>query len=357
MFPFAMDRRPGRGTYRPLNVSVHLTCDSQRKKCELCVLTGIILSAILLIVFAQKKKGPNDAAVKLPTLVKVNESALGATPSLHPMPLYIGAGQGTTGTNSMHSALCHLGIPSVHFNQACFRRNNTEMNLEGSLLAGVKAHFQVKKVWRALSGCTKDSQCSFKEGTQLAANLREHVAEVVRSGLLALHDTPYTKMLSYVLETSKNEGRSTIILLSERDPNEWAVRRAEDHQHDIICRNTTANFDINSCINLVDASEPPPSKFGEYFFSYDSNDDVKHQEYFKECLKSGMESYQDFVRQIPPDYMINFWKKPMDTSNLASKIWSSTAANLPPEAVAVLGDSKGNALKSEPHPKWDIQKV
>jgi len=74
----------------------------------------------------------------------------------------------------------------------------------------------------------------------------------------AIHDSPYPMAMKYVIESAKkHRGSEPLILLSERDPIEWSLRRTEKHEV-ILCR-----------IDLIDGfkkkKEQPPTSHFDWF--------------------------------------------------------------------------------------------
>lgn len=277
---------------------------------------------------------------------KANSSARDSAKSLAiPNFLFIAAGQGTTGTRSMHDAMCTLGIPSVHYKQSCYQRGETGANMNDTVKMGVEAHYEVISAWQDLIHCAKSrGDCSFSEGLRLDMEVRDRIRSVVRSGIGALHDSPYPKYLPLILNASENSG-SAILITSEREPKVWAAKRSIGHSHDIICKNPVAAFDIPLCIALARNADPSPTCFGDVFTSYDTCSTDEERDEFISMMEDAMKGYQNQVIELAPAFRVNFWQETVNTTSLAAGIWNSASKLLP----GVLRSSSrfGDALKTE----------
>lgn len=86
----------------------------------------------------------------------------------------------------------------------------------------------------------------------------------------AIHDSPYPMAMSYVIESAKkHRGRPPLILLSERDPVEWSVRRTEKHEV-FLCR-----IDL---INGYKKNNQPPTSHFDWFECIDRTISAKEKE-------------------------------------------------------------------------------
>mmetsp|Transcript_55108 Transcript_55108/g.165060 ORF Transcript_55108/g.165060 Transcript_55108/m.165060 type:complete len:892 (-) Transcript_55108:44-2719(-) len=263
-------------------------------------------------------------------------------------PLFIAAGQGTTGTRTMHDAMCNLGVPSVHYIKACYRRSKADDSVDGVVKMGVEAHYEAVSAWHEVMRCARADDCSFMEGVELEQELRSRIVSVINSGIGAIHDTPYPKYLSLILNAaqSRNSGPA-ILITSERNPKEWAVKRATGHIHDIVCKNPLAVFDLAHCVNLAKMFDPRPTKFSDLFVSYDGCNTEKEREDFISHLEDGMMRYQEKVVELSPRFHVNFWQEEVDTKLLAAGILNSVEAEKLEHAASLFG----HALKSEIHRK------
>eukprot|EP00567_Pseudictyota_dubia_P009565 CAMPEP_0197446832 /NCGR_PEP_ID=MMETSP1175-20131217/11673_1 /TAXON_ID=1003142 /ORGANISM="Triceratium dubium, Strain CCMP147" /LENGTH=860 /DNA_ID=CAMNT_0042977997 /DNA_START=1930 /DNA_END=4512 /DNA_ORIENTATION=+ len=288
------------------------------------------------------------------------------------MPLFIAAGQGTTGTRSMHDAMCELGVPSVHYIKACYRRDPSD-EVDASLEEAVEAHFEAMDAWRDVMGCAKntkmDEDCAFEEGVRLEGVLRGRIERVVRSGIGAVHDTPYPKYLPLMLNVTTTASKDTprigdegspppaVLITSERDPKEWSVKRSTGHSHDIICKNPAAAFDFALCVDLAKEKRPQPTSFGDIFWSYDRCETDEERDKFVATMEDAMRRYQRRVDGLNPTFRVNFWREAMNTSTLAAGIWNVAAAALTSSNLGG-GDSSGLVAEQFGYPlRSEVRKM
>jgi hypothetical protein len=251
-------------------------------------------------------------------------------------PLIIGAGQGTTGTRSIQKAVCKLGIPSVHYNSACFEGsvpfNNTMIFQHAEL--GVKAHVKVIQTWKELRDCLgkarkRGNVCAKAE--DLLTLVRKYVTEVIQSGVGAVHDTPYTMMVPYVIKVARETRNSEPILpLTERNPQEWAARRVQTHEltPQLACKDPRGAFDIDYCLDSgLNASD--------MFHAYTDYIDSAEQDEYVSLLEKSMDIYQQSMRELKPVYMVNMFesKKPIESNMMEQSIWNVCKPRLSLEAV------------------------
>ena len=55
--------------------------------------------------------------------------------------------------------------------------------------------------------------------------LKTNIDTLVRSGIEVLSDFPYPELTDYVMESASRAGREVIVLLTERDPQDWVIQR------------------------------------------------------------------------------------------------------------------------------------
>ena len=105
------------------------------------------------------------------------------------------------------------GFHPFTINRACFEGsvpfNNTMIFQHAEL--GVKAHVKVIETWKELRDCVGEARkqgnvCAKAE--DLLTLVRKYVTEVIQSGVGAVHDTPYTMMIPYILKVAR-ETRGT----------------------------------------------------------------------------------------------------------------------------------------------------
>ncbi len=252
-------------------------------------------------------------------------------------PLIIGAGQGTTGTRSIHNAVCKLGIPSMHFNQACHEENSSS-TIFPNVKRGVDAHLLVINAWKELRDCVGEAR---KQGNvcvkteYLLTLVRKYVIEVIQSGVGAIHDTPYTMMIPYILKVAREtRGTEPILLLTERNPQEWAARRVHSHgvTPQLVCNDPRSAFDIDYCLDLG-------LNVTQLFHIYPTSKTSRaQQEEYKSILSETMQHYQQTIRELSPVYIVNMFEsqEQIEPSTFQQSIWDGCKPRLSSAAAKEL---------------------
>lgn len=223
-------------------------------------------------------------------------------------PLIVNAGRGTTGTRLFHEATCRLGIVSLHWHLGCFPKNETLMDSSHDYLALVGHQlFIVESYLKDPS--RKTSAYEYKH------KILRHLEAIIKWGkenkvALALHDTPFPFLMPSILQLVKKyygERAKPIILLSERDPDEWTVRRIEVHgSYTFLCNFNQTNlieaasleggaFDLIGCINKALSQEQAslqPVRLNEVLCHLGKLTQPHEVQY----ISSTFRGYQDAVR-------------------------------------------------------------
>jgi hypothetical protein len=203
-------------------------------------------------------------------------------------PLLIGAGHGTTGTHLFVSATCELGFVSLHYGIGCIPKhvlnitaqNTNESNSKQSVPIQFLPSYQhyrelLQRHQRISVGLLKAFRNNQTNPLELREQILHDLEGIITWGkvykvALALHDTPYPMLLPEILTlVEKHYGRGIkskikpIIILSERDPEEYVKRRTQSHgSYTWVCRPSSSTiekinpqtfeggaFDLVSCIN------------------------------------------------------------------------------------------------------------
>ena len=198
-------------------------------------------------------------------------------------PIIVGAGMGTTGTHLMFDATCAMNIASVHYRLNChllhadnnntaaatttttaaIATNNTHYYQKADYKTLLEHHLQLTRMMLTMQDMTSspaataanNNNNNFMTPLQFKQKVLHHLEEIIAwvyhhkqdnndegdGGItLALHDAPYPLLISSILKlVQKYFGIKTkpIILLSERNSNEWIVRRTKLHwRHTYVCR-------------------------------------------------------------------------------------------------------------------------
>ena len=267
---------------------------------------------------------------------------LPSTDRPHAFPLIIGAGQGTTGTRSIQKAVCKLGIPSVHFNQACHQGIPLNSTIFPNTKQGVDAHIKVIETWKELRDCVHEAR---KQGNvcvraqHLLTIVRKHVTEVIQSDIGAIHDTPYTMMIPYILKVAREtRGSEPILILTERNPHEWAARRVQSHGDtpQLVCNDPRGAFDIDYCL---DSGLNATQLFHIYPNSKNSGEQQKE---YMSLLEKTMQHYQQTIRQLSPVYIVNMFesKERIEPSTFEQSIWDGSKSRWSSTALKELSLSR-----------------
>ena len=219
-------------------------------------------------------------------------------------PIIVAAGMGTTGTHLMFDATCAMNIASVHYRLNCHllhAENNTAATTTTAAIATNNTHYQKEDYYKTLlehhrqltrmmltmkamttppAATAAANNNNFMTPLQFKQKVLHHLEEIIAWGYhrhhhhkedndeggggitLALHDAPYPLLMPSIVKlVQKYFGSKArpIILLSERNPNEWIVRRTKLHgRYTYICRESVLNssrsleggaFDIVGCID------------------------------------------------------------------------------------------------------------
>eukprot|EP00804_Cyclotella_cryptica_P009757 CCRYP_013211-RA/>CCRYP_013211-RA protein AED:0.34 eAED:0.34 QI:0/-1/0/1/-1/1/1/0/257 len=162
---------------------------------------------------------------------------------------------------------------------------------------------------------------------------------------LALHDTPYPMLMPEILKiVQKHYGHESkpIILLSERDPEEYVERRIQSHgSYSWICRPPSSQtitiekmkpvtleggaFDLVGCINRSVSSSEKPVRLHHIFYTMQEASKMDHRKFLVDSFRN----YQDTVREASI-FRYNMFNKENKTitNELASMIRKSMAESL-----------------------------
>lgn len=249
-------------------------------------------------------------------------------------PLFLNVGLANTGTQSIHQALCELGIPSVHFNRICFKpavsknncRNATLNTLNPDVQYGIAAHRRVMMKWKRLNQCIQHGRSvgvTCNRTLALIESMRDNVVDVLMSGVQAIHSVPYTFFLPFILETVRDEDRRTILLLTERRASDWNLNQVEslDMIPQVACHDPNSAFDVDYCLLSSNTS------IHDLLPSYSDANTTEEKHEFMWLYIESMDHYQLYVkRHLKPDYVVNLFdnkwsKKKLDMRSLKKSIW------------------------------------
>lgn len=223
-------------------------------------------------------------------------------------PLILDAGFGNTGTSSMFAATCHLRLRSVHYGKHCgFIAADKDKRDVKNLPPGLVAHERLLLAKMALNSCVAES--TMQQQIHPCPSVKEaldgmlgHIDDVIASpDIDVLHDSPYHEFTDYIIEaTERIRGVKPIVILSERDPREWASRRIENGKG-LICRLDASKIGSESrpvnpgmnmlwCLQTAMAQNLGDVAINEVFWTVGQLSDK--EEYRSSIMAGGLALYQ-----------------------------------------------------------------
>ena len=277
--------------------------------------------------------------------------------------LIIGVGFGTTGTHAPHNASCLLGLKSFHFgNQcgyACGFRKKKESTKQGRYRfsnppARLLAQSRLVNAYGTLKRCLFETDARLRNESDPCPTVQEtmdgfkaHIDRVLSTDIESLHDSPWPSFAPYVLKAAKRiRGAVPTVIVTERDPAEWAINRFHEHLVMQCSIKATGEFDfkylgenyywcLSEAIKQGKADEPVDNVLE--LIGNDIGNDIH---YFRQnitddkillSLREGMEVFQRWVRERAA-YSVNLFERTprLDTEHLALEIAKATNSTLAP---------------------------
>lgn len=256
------------------------------------------------------------------------------------LPLFVGAGLAVTGTQTMMEAFCLLSIPTVHNKETCVRQSK-ETEIDDPTKSGLEAHQRVMTTYRRLKACAKRGRCS--DYSSITTSLLENVADVVRSGVVAVGEAPYSLLVPYLVEIAERERPAgAFVVMTERDPASWAANRLEFKMKDVACRDADTAFDLRACLS----TEQDPSKLMDSSKNLTSAKEKKNVRAF---LEEAMQKYQRRIKEMHPVFSVDLWNETtVDAAHFSAALSRSTKNLLHPDAIRYLWRPPSFVLGSEP---------
>jgi Sulfotransferase domain len=293
------------------------------------------------------------------------------------IPLIVGAGMGSTGTRSLHYACCKLGIPSLHYKMYCpspaddHNHSSNNNNLHHVLLR--EHQRQAIEAFHQMRDLQYHNQ---KINATLVTKLKRHVAQIVTSSsssssssssgiiqqVVAIHDTPFPQMLSFILQIAQEQDIPVIILLTERDSREWIQSRSKHAMEpSLICKDSNHAFDIIACMENYDKKrdnnhDDYPNDIFMSAFQTNNNTMISRFDYFESAAKA-MERHQNLILStLSPALVVNFWQDDSnegddessssfhddDMTTLKKKLWHSIRPWLSLDAIQLFQNHARN---------------
>ncbi len=186
------------------------------------------------------------------------------------VPVILGVGLGTTGTHLMADTTCFLGYPTIHYFVGCADQKSPEFVKYKKV---AQMHLKILFYFQGGTGCVKEG-CIKKTWTAmtfrdtLKRSIHDFVSfirtnvTIVDDGNgtipIALHDTPWPYLMPSLIQEIEQQydGLSPVIMLSERDPLQYVLRRVYNNHagRDIMCKNHTWSSSNYSSVSSIDQS-------------------------------------------------------------------------------------------------------
>ena len=234
-------------------------------------------------------------------------------------PLIFGAGEGTTATHAMYDATCKLGFRSVHWNLSC----NHDVGFSNKRPSqGILAHLDFLRAYNRLKQCAtpdngggEDYECPTVNQTLHV--ILDRINQVISSpDIDAIHDAPYPNFGEYVLiATKKIRGKGPIVLLSERNPQDWVKRRIQQHSTDIACRGNDIGTNLYRCLKSAIQAGLGNERINTILYKFNELPGSETN------LTKAFELYQNKMRKVSAYHTNLFERNPrIDKSQLAKEI-------------------------------------
>ncbi|KAJ8607415.1 hypothetical protein CTAYLR_009977 [Chrysophaeum taylorii] len=159
---------------------------------------------------------------------------------------------GTTATHLVHDMACRVGLVSCHFHTCCNASPRVH-DLQRALLAQY-GHLSACALGSALVPaanplCYAPEEKACPPPHETLADIQRLLSELATSGLQVASDVPYAYFFPQLLELVPD----LIVLVTARNPREWAQRRIEEHNSEMECTDASLGAtDTPSYFNLLD---------------------------------------------------------------------------------------------------------
>jgi len=237
-------------------------------------------------------------------------------------PLIFGAGEGTTATHAIYDATCKLGFRSVHWEKSC---NHNAGHSNKKPPPGVLAHFDLIRTYKRIMVCATPDWNYGEEYECPTVNQTLHVMldrinQVIASpGIDAIHDAPYPNFAEYVLNTTKKiRGRKPIVVLSERNPQDWTKRRIQQHPSGLACRGNDIGTNLYRCLKSAIQAGLGSERINKILYKFNEPGTDTN-------LMKGFELHQNNMRKVSVYHTNLFERNPrIGSSKLAKEIGYAT---------------------------------
>lgn len=312
-----------------------------QQSCQFTLTLALIIFTALTAIFVGSHKGESIWQEKglhqnNSTHAFINEADTSSLVRTSRSRLLLNVALGDTGSTSMHEAICSLGVPSIHYNRCC-----TPRVIPVQERAPLRAHNELLAGYKEVRECVNGGDKSCIENVEVwASHMRDHADAIASSRQdLYLSDTPYPSIARYLVESSqRNVGVRPNLIMTERDPHAWAVRRPVAHRkkdQDVLCKEDVEDFldagtmdkdpfDMFHCIDRAQQRYGPKRVLGvkdvfTAFRKISPNEKTR-----LETMAMAMRVHQDMWRPSV-DYATNMFEREVfvNSSTLAGEVTAS----------------------------------
>jgi hypothetical protein len=231
--------------------------------------------------------------------------------------MIIGAGLGTTGTHLVFEVTCHLGFPSVHWNFGCLSRDDNH-----EIRQTYSKHELLRNAIQRMKRCVHERQDSCGSALNWKSRVLDLINGLVQDGSIqALHDSPYPNLIPHLLRAANRFNKTAFLVLSERDPEEYARRRIGKSYGlgNPICKKPApidlenlsgGGFDLVGCIIHAAAQSDNPSTLDlvDVFTSFGNLVNSPSTRNGIQVIANETKIYQDMIRR-KADFSYNMFEQ------------------------------------------------
>ena len=220
--------------------------------------------------------------------------------------------------------ICRLGIPSVHHQQVCSPTG-------AATGRGFRLHAEISEFFFGLRRI--DTSCAFMNRTMISRVKKTIDAMIATGDIDALLDSPYPYFSSYLIDAAERiRGVPPIIILTLRDPLDWAKKRASNHPFESFCRqslnttHTTLEMDFFKCFDQKTKNKQPDNILYSELFVEVGKIIEEDPKYGVMRIARSFDQHQSFFLPIA-SYATNLFKR---SPALSAEELSDEISNLVP---------------------------
>lgn len=271
-------------------------------------------------------------------------------------PFFVAVGHGTTGTTTLFKAMCNLGVPGVHWDQYCVKweKGTADGDVGASIADGLRAQGRIVRWFYDLKNCAVNSRkqnkalCPDLDFERSNLRLLEDLRVLVKSDLVFASDTPHSYIFPQLLKVAKQEGRDVVLVLTEREPTEWARSRMAHHPgaSDVMCDDVEHAFDLEACIQ----KERDVTKLLFHHREMGQRKNATHTKLsenteYKDFLISALKKFHRTIKNQERTVNINFWNEDLrEMEDIQPMLLARMAHYVLPSALAPYANNATTAF-------------